>query len=115
MDIKVKRDSGYVRVNLLEVEQFVREQLLMVPGIQVVGSPSLMMRLKSLLKENISKGVKVNLVKDSTVIIECQITIAHAMNFSQIATQAQHVIKYSIEKHYGLDVQDVDIFIEGIN
>lgn len=114
MNIKIKKENGYIQVNLLEVEQFVAQQLQMVPGINEVGPNSICKRIKGIIRNNAVKGVFVKPIREETVVIECHVNMVAGINFTDVAHQAQEIIIYSVEKYYGIKVASVDIYVEGI-
>ncbi len=114
MDIIVKKENGNIVVNGREIEIMVEEQLKMIPGIVAIGRQGLVKKVKALFKSDYQKAVVVYPTKNSHVGIICHVQIAAGVNFTTLSEGAQETIKFSVEKHYGLKVEHVDILIEGI-
>lgn len=114
MDIIVKRENGNIVVNGREIEIMVEEQLKMIPGIMAIGRQGLVQKVKALFKNDYQKAVAVYPTKKSQVGIICHVQIAAGVNFAALSEGVQETIKFSVEKHYGLKVEHIDILIEGI-
>ena len=114
MNIRVKKKNGYIQVNLLETEKLVAETLLMVPGIVKVGHERLFDKVKVLLAAKKPKAVICTPLGKEAISIECHVCISANMNIAEVAKQVQDIVKYSVEKHYGIKVELVDVFVEGI-
>ncbi|MBF0713991.1 Asp23/Gls24 family envelope stress response protein [Gemella sp. GH3] len=66
-----------------------------------------------LKKENYSKGIIVNR-KDNNVIIDLHIIVMYGTKISAIASNVQSTVKYQIEKTLGMEVDGINIHIQGI-
>ena len=65
-------------------------------------------------KENYSKGIKVK-KDEGKLIIDLYIIVMYGTKISEIANNVQSSVKYQIEKTLGVKVDEVNIFIQGIN
>ncbi|NLK27563.1 MAG: Asp23/Gls24 family envelope stress response protein [Clostridiales bacterium] len=65
-------------------------------------------------KKNLSKGVKV-FVNEDTVSVDMALTLDYGYGIPEIAKQVQEKVKLAIENMTGLQVQDVNIRIAGVN
>jgi len=114
MIITVKKNNGDIKINSKNIEYIVKEQLKMIPGIACLGQGSLFGYLKSLTRISDIKPVRVYPVAEGVIGIVCHIKVVKDANFTEISKGAQHVVKYSVEKKYGLKVDHVDVIIEGV-
>ena len=114
MIITVKKSNGDVKINSKNIEYIIKEQLKMIPGIACLGQGSLLGYLKSLTKISEFKPVRVYPVSEGRIGVVCHIKVVKDSNFTEISKGAQHVVKYSVEKKYGLKVDHVDMIIEGV-
>ena len=64
-------------------------------------------------KENYSKGIKVK-KDEGKLIIDLYIIVMYGTKISEIASNVQSSVKYQIEKTLGANVNEVNIFIQGI-
>jgi uncharacterized alkaline shock family protein YloU len=65
-------------------------------------------------KKNLSKGVKV-MVNEDTVSVDMALTLEYGYGIPEVAKQVQEKVKLAIENMTGLQVQDVNIRIAGVN
>lgn len=59
------------------------------------------------------KGVNVS-VRDGRLQVDIHITVMYGLNVSSIVKSIQHKVSYSIEEATGLQVEKVNVFIDGI-
>ncbi len=65
-------------------------------------------------KKNLSKGVKVA-ITDNNVVIDLYILVDYGVKIPEIAWEAQDAVKTEVETMTGLNVEKVNIHIEGIS
>ena len=66
-----------------------------------------------LKKESLTKGIKLRVV-ENTISIDLHIIIEYGTNISTIADNIISTVKYKVEDVTGLDVEDVNIFVDGV-
>lgn len=113
MKIKVHKSHGSYTIDAFEVEILVQEQLKMVPGIVELADNGLKNKIKLLMNKNSHKSVIVYPLSNKRVGITCRVKIVDGVNFKEVSHEAQNIIKFSVEKKYGLKVDCVDIIIDG--
>lgn len=70
--------------------------------------------VEKLSKKNASKGVRVEMNEDS-VIIDLYMIVDYGVKIPELAWEVQENVKSSVETMTGLDVEKVNIHIEGIS
>lgn len=66
-----------------------------------------------LKKESLTKGIKL-MVKENKVLLDLHIIVEYGTNISAIADNLINNIKYKVEKSMGLEVDKINIFVEGV-
>lgn len=66
-----------------------------------------------LKKDSLTKGIRLN-VEENNVSIELHIIVEYGTNITAIADTISSTVKYKVEESTGLNVEHVDIFVEGI-
>lgn len=114
MELIVKKANGNILINAREVEIMVEEQLKMIPGIVEVGQKGIIGRLKEFFRYEDNKPVSIYPVGECVIGITCHVQISSDVNFVALSKSVQDIVKFSVQKHYGLEVEHVDILIEGL-
>lgn len=65
-------------------------------------------------REALSKGVEVAVSRDDHLIIRVNVVVSYGNRVSVIATNIIDNVKYIVEKHTGLTVDQVDVHIQGV-
>ncbi|MDK2934502.1 MAG: hypothetical protein PWP27_2312 [Clostridiales bacterium] len=65
-------------------------------------------------RKNLTKGVKVD-IKDKDATIDLYIIVEYGCKIPEVAWEIQEKVKKSVETMTGLDVEKVNIHIQGVN
>ncbi len=82
----------------------------------VVGMASISMRdgLAKLLRvENLSHGVSVK-VEENKILIDLHIIVSYGVNIPSVCENLLENVKYKIEEFTGLEVETINIYVEGV-
>lgn len=82
----------------------------------IVGMASVNMKdgiVKLLKRDSISRGVNVTL-EDNKITIDLHIIVSYGVSISAVADNLISNVKYSVEEFSGLEVQKINIFVEGV-
>ncbi|NLP35298.1 MAG: Asp23/Gls24 family envelope stress response protein [Clostridiales bacterium] len=82
----------------------------------VVGMASVNMKdgiVKLLKRDNLSHGVNVTL-EDNKITIDLHIIVSYGVSISAVADNLISNVKYNVEEFSGLEVQKINIFVEGV-
>lgn len=82
-----------------------------VPGVSSMSGTSLVTRLGG--KKNLSKGVKVT-VGEKEASIDLHVVIEYGMCIPDVAKQVQEKVKKAVESMTGLDVIEVNVFVQNV-
>ena len=64
-------------------------------------------------KENISKGIIVR-NKKGILDIDVYIILSYGVRISEVVLEVQKRVKYTVEKTLNVDVNEVNVYVEGI-
>ena len=64
--------------------------------------------------ENLSKGVKVY-TQENEVSVDLQVILQYGVRISVVAANIIEKVKYNLENYTGLKVNDINVFVQGIN
>ncbi|MFI3230184.1 MAG: Asp23/Gls24 family envelope stress response protein [bacterium] len=114
MSIFIENENGKIIIE--------KELLAKIAGITatecygIVGMASRNMKdgiVKLLGKENVTKGVKIN-IEDDMLIIDLHIIVKYGTNIRTVAETIINTVKYKVEDISGFNVSCINIFVEGI-
>jgi uncharacterized alkaline shock family protein YloU len=64
-------------------------------------------------RENFSKGIEVT-TEDSEIQVDLYIVVGYGVKISEVASNVQSKVKYTLEQMTGLAVKEVNIFVQGV-
>lgn len=83
----------------------------------VVGMASVNMKdgiVKLLKKDNLSHGVNVTIDEYNKITIDLHIIVSYGVSISAVADNLISNVKYNVEEFSGLEVEKINIFVEGV-
>ena len=66
-----------------------------------------------LKKDNITKGIAVSL-KNNKLILDFHIIVSYGVSIGAVADNLVDSVKYKVEEFTGLEIEKVNIFVEGV-
>lgn len=115
MVIELKNDNGTISINDDVIASVAGGAAVSCYGIIGMASKNQVKDgiIEILGKENYSKGVIVTR-KNDEISIDMYIIVLYGTKISVIANNVQSATKYQIEKTLGINVNDINIHIQGI-
>ena len=114
MSAKIENEFGIVTI---ENEVIARiAGITAVESYGIVGMATKNMKdgiVQLLKKESLTKGIKVTEVENK-VTIDLHIIVEYGTNISAIADNIISTVKYQVEASTGVEVESVNIFVEGV-
>lgn len=115
MTIKLNNEKGTVIVG----EQVIAAiaGMAAIDSYGIVGMAS-MHQIKDgiselLKKENLSKGIEV-IAKEDNIQINLHIVVSYGIKISEVAQNVQEKVKYVLENHIGIKVDEVNVIVQGV-
>ena len=69
---------------------------------------------KILRTDNLSRGISVRLSPDHKLILDFQVIVAYGVSIMTVSGNLIDSVKYKVEEFTGLDVEKINIFVEGV-
>ncbi len=111
--VKVNRKIGNIEYDKNDIIIFIEEQIKMIPGVVGLRKNNAIKHIRDFL--NLSSGkVQVYQINENEVYIELNLILSKDINYKQIESEIKKVLKYSIYKKFGLDVSNIDIYIQDL-
>ena len=67
-----------------------------------------------LKKENLTKGIAVQIVGEGKVNIEFHIVVEYGTKISAVTENLMSTVKYKVKDTLGLEVKQIRVFVEGV-
>lgn len=67
-----------------------------------------------LKKENLTKGIAVQVIEDGKVNIEFHIIVEYGTKISAVTENLMSTVKYKVKDMLGLEVKQIRVFVEGV-
>lgn len=116
MTIEFTNDSGEVKISTEVITDVVGVAAMESYGIVGMASTK---RLKDgvaelLKRENYGKGIEVTKDENGEISITLHIIVLYGIKIQEVAKSVQKKTKYSIEQMLGLQVNTVNVIVEGV-
>lgn len=111
----VKTDLGYIDITsevLAGIAGFAASSCF---GVKGMTTRSVSDGLAQLLgRENLTRGVRVAEAPDGGVNLDLHIAVEHGVNIATVCRSIISEVRYHVERLTGVDVKNVDVYVESI-
>ncbi len=119
MSIKKETKLGFINIDDNVIATIAGLSAIECYGIVGMAALNVADGIFGLLKrENLARGINISYENDNefcdTIKIELHVIVSYGTNISAIGDTLIETVKYSVENSTGLNVSNVDVFIEGI-
>lgn len=114
MAARLENEYGVICIDLEVIARIAGYAAIECYGIVGMAAKNMKDGLVQLLKlESLTKGIKMR-VDQNKVSLDLHIIVEYGTNISAIADNIISTVKYSVEEYAGLEVDDVNIFVDGV-
>lgn len=114
MSVKINNEFGDIIIDDLAIASIAGLAAMECYGVVGMASKSKTEGIFELLKkENLTKGIKTSIVEEK-VNIDLYIVLQYGVKISVVADNIISGVKYSVETFSGLNVNNVNIFVQGV-
>ena len=83
----------------------------------IVGMAAVSMKdglVKLLKKESLTHGIQVEISEDNKITINFHVIVSYGVNISTVCENLVSNVKYRVEEFTGLEVDKINIYVEGV-
>ena len=83
----------------------------------IVGMAGVNMKdgiVRLLRKESMTRGITVSLTPEHKLSIDFHVVVSYGVNIPAVASNLIESVKYKVEKFAGLEIEKINIFVEGV-
>lgn len=114
MSAKFENEYGVISIDNEVIARIAGNAAMDCYGIVGMAAKNVKDGLVQLLKkESLTKGIKL-MVNENKISLDFHIIVEYGTNISAIADNIISTVKYKIEEYAGLEVEQVNIFVEGV-
>ncbi len=114
MDAKIVNEYGTITIDSEVLARMAGLAAMDCYGIVGMAAKSVKDGIFQLLKaESLTKGIKLS-INDNKISIDFHIIVEYGTNISVIANNVINTVKYTLEDAVGLEVEQINVFVEGV-
>ncbi len=111
---RMSTDLGNISIDTETIAQYAGTEAMECFGIVGMAGYSMKDGIVRLLKrESLTRGIVVTLNKNK-ISIDFHVIVAYGVSITAIADNLMSNVKYRIEEYTGLNVEKINIFVEGV-
>ena len=70
--------------------------------------------VKLLKKDSLTKGINVEISEDNRITIDFHVIVSYGVNILSVTDNLIDNVKYKVEDFTGLEIEKINIFVEGV-
>lgn len=114
MRAKMSTDLGNIAVDTEAIAQLAGTEAMECFGVVGMATYSVRDGIVRLLKrESLSHGINVVII-DNKISLDLHVIVAYGVSIKAVSDNLMSNVKYKVEEFVGLEVEKVNIFVEGV-
>ena len=114
MPVNKKSVYGEIQITDTAIASLVGTAVSECYGVVGVTAKKMSDSINDILKrENYGKGVLIT-NKNSMIIVDLYLVLGYGVKISEVVSEVQKRVKYTVEKALNMDVKEVNVHVEGI-
>ena len=114
MSAKLENDYGVITIENEVIARIAGYAAMDCYGVVGMAAKNVKDGIVQLLKkESLTKGIKLT-VNENKISLDFHIIVEYGTNITAIADNIISTVKYKVEEFAGLEVENVNIFVEGV-
>ena len=117
--VVIRNHLGEIKMSKQFFSQLIGNTLVSCFGVVDTNTAGVLQSMTNSLrcigkKDKMFEGVSVR-SNNNKLIIDVHITVLYGVNVSSVINSIQHKIAFAVEDETGLEVEKVNVFVDGIN
>ncbi len=114
MKARMRTDLGNISVDTEAIAQLAGTEAMECFGVVGMATYSVKDGIVRLLKrESLSHGINVD-INNNKITLDFHIIIAYGVSIKAVSDNLMSNVKYKVEEFTGLEVEKINIFVEGV-
>ena len=114
MAAKLENEYGVISIDSEVIARIAGYAAIECYGIVGMAAKNVKEGIFQLLKtESLTKGIKLT-INENKISIDFHIIVEYGTNISVIANNVISTVKYTLEETAGLEVEQINVFVEGV-
>lgn len=111
---RINNKLGEIQINPEVIAKYAG--ITVVECFGIVGMAAVSMKdglVKLLKKESLTHGINVD-IEENHIILDFHVIVAYGVSISAVADNLIENVKYKVEEFTGMEVDKINIFVEGV-
>ena len=111
---RINNKLGEIQINPEVISKYAG--ITAVECFGIVGMAAVSMKdglVKLLKKESLTHGINVD-IEENHIILDFHVIVAYGVSISAVADNLIENVKYKVEEFTGMEVDKINIFVEGV-
>ena len=109
-----EQDSlGRVKVSPIDIASIANEAVLTCYGVVGTAARDLATGIVSIISSARRRGIEVR-IEGGQIFIDVNVIIEYGTRIVTVARSVMNVVKYSVERAFGVPVAEVNVYVEGL-
>lgn len=109
-----ENEHGIIEISPTAIASLVSHAVTQTYGVVGMATPNLASDIAAILTRDPHRGVEVKINDDNTIAIALYVVLEYGTRIASVATSIINSVRYTVEKHCGLPVQQVEVHVQGL-
>jgi uncharacterized alkaline shock family protein YloU len=108
-----EQGKGMIDISTSAVATIASQAINQCYGVVGMASKNLANGIATLLSREHRRGIEVQ-IEEAGIIIDVYVIVEYGVRIKAVAESIQHTVKFHVEKSIGMDVLEVNVFVQGL-
>ena len=108
-----EKGFGMIDISTAAVATIASQAINQCYGVVGMASKNIANGIATMLSRDHRRGIEV-VIEKSGIIIDVYVIVEYGVRIKTVAESIQHTVKFHVEKSIGMEVLEVDVFVQGL-
>ncbi|PJF40734.1 MAG: Asp23/Gls24 family envelope stress response protein [Phototrophicales bacterium] len=108
-----QNELGTVHISETAIANLASHAVTQTYGVVGMTTPNLASDIAATITRDPHRGVVVS-IKENAITIDLYVVLAHGIRITSVATSIINSVRYLVEKHVGLPVEQINVHVQGL-
>ena len=111
--MSTEKDFGMIDISTSAVSTIAAQAINQCYGVVGMASKNIANGIATMLSRESRRGIDVR-IEEAGIVIDVYVIVEYGVRIKTVAESIQHTVKFHVEKSIGMDVLEVNVYVQGL-
>ena len=111
--MSTEKDFGMIDISTSAVSTIAAQAINQCYGVVGMASKNIANGIATMLSRESRRGIDVR-IEEAGIVIDVYVIVEYGVRIKTVAESIQHTVKFHVERSIGMDVLEVNVYVQGL-